>query len=226
VLGILARTAAQRYAHAFRMDKVPVTALAATVFKARLLQVGNQLSNLARHVSINSVSPQEKCLNGARRQSESANRNPNSAHAAQNPQDRSRLPAKSRCTWRLKGIISWVGALAFVCHAQAAELRYPEVNGMQFNFTLDCETNGIYLIEQSTNLVDWRVVARNAELTTNRFVSCSNNFPGGEHYAFVRARRTNEPLFQFVMAAKRGHHDERAKPSDGQLRFRHKFVVQ
>jgi hypothetical protein len=104
----------------------------------------------------------------------------------------------------LKGIISWVGALAFVCHAQAAELRYPEVNGMQFNFTLDCETNGIYLIEQSTNLVDWRVVARNAELTTNRFVSCSNNFPGGEHYAFVRARRTNEPLFQFVMAAKRG----------------------
>jgi hypothetical protein len=108
-------------------------------------------------------------------------------------------------------IASWINRAVtalFFCSAtllsQALELRWPAINGTQFSFTLDCETNAIYLIEHSTNLVEWAVVARNAEVTTNRSLSFSNSLLAGDYHAFFRARRTNEPLFQFAMSAKHG----------------------
>jgi hypothetical protein len=92
----------------------------------------------------------------------------------------------------------------FVClfsaGVDAAALRGPFVSGSRFEFGLDCESNAVYLIERSTNLIDWSVVARNDDLTTNRALSCSNYIP----HAFFRALRTNEPLFQYALAARRG----------------------
>jgi hypothetical protein len=88
----------------------------------------------------------------------------------------------------------------FTVGGAAAVLRGPVVNGNGFALGLECEANAIYLIEQSTNLADWRVVARNDELTTNRSFSFSND----TSLAFFRARRTNEPILRFAMAARLG----------------------
>src|SRR5829696_6018614 len=88
----------------------------------------------------------------------------------------------------------------FTVAGAAAVLRGPVVNGNGVALGLECETNSVYLIEQSTNLVDWSVVARNEELTTNRSISFSND----ASLAFFRARRTNEPILRFAMAARLG----------------------
>jgi hypothetical protein len=90
--------------------------------------------------------------------------------------------------------------LVFTFSGTAAVLRGPVVNGNGVVFGLECEPNAVYLIEQSTNLADWRVVARNDELTTNRSFSFSND----TSLAFFRARRTNEPILRFAMAARLG----------------------
>ena len=50
------RIPAQRNARSFGMLEIPMAALAAPVHKSGFLQVGNQLSHLARHISINLVS--------------------------------------------------------------------------------------------------------------------------------------------------------------------------
>jgi hypothetical protein len=90
--------------------------------------------------------------------------------------------------------------LVFTFGGTAAVLRGPMVNGNGVVFGLDCEANAIYLIERSTNLANWSVVVRNDELTTNRSISFSNE----ASLAFYRARRTNEPVLRFAMAARRG----------------------
>jgi hypothetical protein len=78
----------------------------------------------------------------------------------------------------------------------AAQLRDATMSN-RFRFNLLAETNSIYAIQQSTNLVNWTEVARSYEFGTNRVVSFSNNLPR----AFFRAHRTNESLFQFALAA-------------------------
>ena len=88
----------------------------------------------------------------------------------------------------------------FCAFTQAAALRGPFVSGSRFELRLDGETNAVYLIEQSTNLVNWNVVARDDDFMESRSFAFTNNLPS----AFFRARRTNEPLFQFAMAARRG----------------------
>lgn len=90
--------------------------------------------------------------------------------------------------------------LVFTLTGTAAVLRGPTVDGSGIAFGLECETNAVYLIEKSTNLADWSVVARNDELTTNRSFSFSNEAT----LAFFRARRTNEPILRFAMAAREG----------------------
>ena len=75
----------------------------------------------------------------------------------------------------------------FTVAGAAAVLRGPVVNGNGVALGLECEANSVYLIEQSTNLNDWSVVARNEELTTNRSFSFTND----ASLAFYRARRTN-----------------------------------
>jgi hypothetical protein len=90
--------------------------------------------------------------------------------------------------------------LLFTFSGAGAVLRGPLVNGNGVALGLECEANAIYLIEQSTNLADWRVVARNDELTTNRFFSFSND----TSLAYFRARRTNEPILRFAMATRLG----------------------
>src|SRR5215213_1791177 len=88
----------------------------------------------------------------------------------------------------------------FTVAGAAAVLRGPVVNGNGVALGLECEINSVYLIEQSTNLADWSVAARNEELTTNRSFSFTNE----TSLAFFRARRTNEPIFRFAMAARLG----------------------
>jgi len=56
VLGIITGLTAHRYPQSFRMCEVPVAALAAPIYKPHPFQVGNQLANLAWHLSIKLVS--------------------------------------------------------------------------------------------------------------------------------------------------------------------------
>ena len=56
MLGVVAGIPTHRHPQSFRMNKIPMAALAAPALKPGLFQVGYQLANLARHFSINLVS--------------------------------------------------------------------------------------------------------------------------------------------------------------------------
>jgi hypothetical protein len=56
MLGIVTGMATHRHPLSFRMRKVPMAALAASVHKPGFFQVGYQLANLSRHFSIKLVS--------------------------------------------------------------------------------------------------------------------------------------------------------------------------
>jgi hypothetical protein len=56
MLGIVTGVTAHRHPQSFRMNKIPMAALAAPALKPGLFQVGYQLANLARHLSIKIVS--------------------------------------------------------------------------------------------------------------------------------------------------------------------------
>lgn len=63
MLGVIARAAADCHPQTLRMRKVPMAALAAPVHKPDFFQVGNQLSQFARHFSIKVVSQRFAVVN-------------------------------------------------------------------------------------------------------------------------------------------------------------------
>jgi hypothetical protein len=97
-------------------------------------------------------------------------------------------------------VIAGLVLISLTASIDAAVLRGPLANGSRFDFRLDGESNAVYLIERSTNLLDWSVAGRSEVVTATRALSFSNDLVG----AFFRARRTNEPLLRFALAAERG----------------------
>src|SRR6185369_17822324 len=103
-----------------------------------------------------------------------------------------------RCT---KALLWLLLGISFGFYAGGAELNAPVHTASFYQFELRCETNSIYLIEQSTNLVNWSVVARNDAFATNRTVFIPRD-ETNLNAAFFRAVRTNEPLFRYAIRTK------------------------
>lgn len=85
--------------------------------------------------------------------------------------------------------------------AVAADLTQWSRSGSNFTFQLRCESNVEYLIQRSTNLLDWQPVLRSFGGTTNRAIQCvTSNDPS----VFFRTLRTNYPfsLSSFALLAK------------------------
>jgi hypothetical protein len=75
--------------------------------------------------------------------------------------------------------------------------------GTNLSFHLVGPSNTTFLIQRSSNLVDWETVARNGNGGTDRFFQfTTSNAQPASH--FFRAATTNEPLFGYALAALRG----------------------
>jgi hypothetical protein len=91
----------------------------------------------------------------------------------------------------LRGILSGLLATLLSGHAAvAADLAQWSRSGSNFTFQLRCEKDAEYLIQRSTNLLDWEPMRRSFGGATNRTIQCVIS---NEQSVFFRALRTNTP---------------------------------
>ena len=89
-----------------------------------------------------------------------------------------------------RGILSALLATLLLGHAAvAADLTQWSRSDSNFTFQLRCEKNAEYLIQRSTNLLDWEPMRRSFG-GTNRTIQCVIS---NEQSVFFRALRTNTP---------------------------------
>src|SRR5436190_16595059 len=90
-----------------------------------------------------------------------------------------------------RGILSALLATLLLGHAAvAADLTSWSKSNSNFTFQLRCESNVEYLIQRSTNLLDWQPMLRSFGGATNRTIQC---VVSNEQSVFFRAPRTNTP---------------------------------
>jgi hypothetical protein len=97
--------------------------------------------------------------------------------------------------FRLTRFASCIAALLLATGImKASELTHLSKSNVDFSFFLQCEAHREYLIQGSTNLIDWEPLLRSIGPSTNPFLQLqrSNDLPAGS--VFFRAARTNEPL--------------------------------
>ena len=98
---------------------------------------------------------------------------------------------------------TYIGLVLVLTNAMlASEITQWSRNASNFSFNLVCELYPEYLIQRSTNLIDWETLRRSSGPSTNRFfqLAISNN-PTSPHM-FFRAAQTNEPFFGYGIVAK------------------------
>ncbi|HEY0550092.1 MAG TPA: collagen-binding domain-containing protein [Verrucomicrobiae bacterium] len=95
--------------------------------------------------------------------------------------------------------------LAIIGSACAAEFKQWGVGegrtGRRFVFLLRCESWADYLVQRSTNLVDWETIGLSHGFETNRLFASTNSIAAMPH-AFFRTVRTDANFFGYAVVAK------------------------
>lgn len=101
-------------------------------------------------------------------------------------------------------VLCALAGLLLAGSVQAARLTDWEPNsGGPFSFRIQCERNEVFLMQRSTNLVDWTTFQRSGAGSADRLIQMPSSFNSSPKN-FFRAVRTNEPLFVAALVAKQG----------------------
>src|SRR5687768_10006698 len=97
----------------------------------------------------------------------------------------------------------WLAALFLSGNALvASEITNIQRVGSNLNFNLSCDRYAEYLIQRSTNLVDWETLRRSFGPSTNRAFKILGPTDPAQSKAFFRATQTNEPIAAGGLIAK------------------------
>jgi hypothetical protein len=102
-----------------------------------------------------------------------------------------------------KRVHTWMAALLFLSNALAAsEFREIHRVGSNLNFNLGSERYAEYLIQRSTNLIQWETLRRSFGPSTNRAFQILGPNDPLQPKTFFRAMQTNEPIAAGALVAK------------------------
>jgi hypothetical protein len=98
---------------------------------------------------------------------------------------------------------TWMAALLLLGNALAAsEITIIQRAGSNLNFDLSCDRYAEYVIQRSTNLIQWETLRRSFGPSTNRAFQILGPNDPAQPKAFFRAMQTNEPIAACGMVAK------------------------